>query len=41
VVDMGPGAGPDGGAVVYQGPVEGLLSVDGSRTGFHLRETFA
>jgi excinuclease ABC subunit A len=41
VVDMGPGAGPDGGVVVYQGPVEGLLSVDGSRTGFHLRETFA
>jgi excinuclease ABC subunit A len=40
-VDMGPGAGPDGGSVVYQGPVEGLLAVDASRTGFHLRETFA
>ena len=35
VVDMGPGAGPNGGTVVYEGPVEGLIG-SGTATGRHL-----
>ncbi len=35
VVDMGPGAGPHGGAVVYEGPVDGLAAA-GTATGRHL-----
>jgi excinuclease UvrABC ATPase subunit len=35
VVDMGPGAGGDGGTVVYQGDVDGLRR-SGTRTGDHL-----
>ena len=35
VVDMGPGAGPDGGTVQYAGDVKGLRS-SGTRTGDHL-----
>ena len=35
VVDMGPGAGPDGGRIVYQGDVTGLRA-SGTRTGEHL-----
>jgi excinuclease UvrABC ATPase subunit len=35
VVDMGPGAGPHGGTVVYEGTVEGLVS-SGTATGRHL-----
>jgi excinuclease UvrABC ATPase subunit len=35
VVDMGPGAGPHGGTVVYEGPVDGLVS-SGTATGRHL-----
>jgi excinuclease UvrABC ATPase subunit len=35
VVDMGPGAGPHGGTVVYEGPVEGLLA-SGTATARHL-----
>src|SRR5207253_7232443 len=35
VVDMGPGAGPHGGTVVYEGSVEGLLA-SGTATGRHL-----
>jgi excinuclease UvrABC ATPase subunit len=35
VVDMGPGAGPHGGTVVYQGSVDGLISA-GTATGRHL-----
>ncbi|TVR04994.1 MAG: excinuclease ABC subunit A [Deltaproteobacteria bacterium] len=37
VVDLGPGAGPDGGSVVYEGEVGGLAECPGSRTGVHLR----
>jgi excinuclease ABC subunit A len=37
-VDLGPGAGPEGGRVLYQGPVEGLAAADGSLTGRALRE---
>ncbi len=32
VVDLGPGAGPQGGDLLYAGPVEGLLSVHESLT---------
>jgi excinuclease UvrABC ATPase subunit len=35
VVDMGPGAGPHGGAIVYEGPVGGLAA-SGTATGRHL-----
>ena len=35
VVDMGPGAGPHGGTVVFEGPVEGLVAA-GTATGVHL-----
>lgn len=32
IVDVGPGAGGDGGAIVYSGPPEGLAAVAASRT---------
>lgn len=35
IVDLGPGAGPDGGRICYQGDVEGLRS-SGTITGRHL-----
>jgi excinuclease UvrABC ATPase subunit len=35
VVDMGPGAGPHGGSIVYEGSVEGLIA-SGTATGRHL-----
>ena len=37
VVDLGPGAGTDGGEVVYEGTVDGLRSAD-TRTGRHLHD---
>ncbi|MCM8766199.1 MAG: excinuclease ABC subunit UvrA [Candidatus Omnitrophica bacterium] len=37
IVDLGPGAGKDGGAVVYSGPLEGLLSCKESLTAQYLR----
>jgi excinuclease ABC subunit A len=33
IVDLGPGAGEDGGRVVYEGPVEGILRCAASITG--------
>jgi excinuclease ABC subunit A len=36
VVDIGPGAGEHGGAVVYSGPREGLLTTEDSITGAYL-----
>jgi excinuclease ABC subunit A len=33
VVDLGPGAGPAGGRVLYTGPPDGLLTAEGSITG--------
>ena len=33
VIDMGPGAGPQGGLIVYEGPPEGLLDCPESKTG--------
>jgi excinuclease UvrABC ATPase subunit len=38
VVDMGPGAGPHGGTIVYEGPVESLVA-SGTATGRHLDVT--
>jgi excinuclease UvrABC ATPase subunit len=40
VVDMGPGAGPDGGTIVYQGDVAGLRA-SGTHTGDHLERRAA
>src|SRR5262249_36507874 len=36
IVDLGPGAGEEGGRVVYQGPYQGILEADGSLTGRYL-----
>jgi len=36
VVDVGPGAGGQGGEVLYSGPLAGLARVAGSQTGRHL-----
>ena len=36
VVDIGPGAGEHGGAIVYSGPVKGLLEAKDSYTGDYL-----
>jgi excinuclease ABC subunit A len=38
VIDLGPGAGPQGGHLLYQGPPEGLLHVEISRTGQALKD---
>jgi excinuclease UvrABC ATPase subunit len=37
VIDLGPGAGHDGGRVVFQGPPSELVRAEGSLTGEHLR----
>ncbi len=37
VIDMGPGAGHDGGRVVFSGTPAGLVKAKGSLTGEHLR----
>jgi excinuclease UvrABC ATPase subunit len=37
VIDLGPGAGHDGGRVVFEGPPAELVRVGGSLTGQHLR----
>ncbi len=36
IVDVGPGAGHQGGQVLYSGPLAGLADVDASETGRHL-----
>ena len=38
VIDLGPGAGPSGGEVVYMGPVDDLIDCMDSETGKALRE---
>jgi excinuclease ABC subunit A len=38
VVDLGPGAGPKGGEVIYAGPPDGLTEAERSLTGRALRE---
>jgi excinuclease UvrABC ATPase subunit len=37
VIDLGPGAGHDGGTVVFEGPPAELIRAEGSLTGLHLR----
>jgi len=37
VIDLGPGAGHDGGTVVFEGPPAALVGTEGTRTGEHLR----
>ena len=37
VIDLGPGAGHDGGRVIFEGTPAELLEADGSLTGLHLR----
>lgn len=38
VIDLGPGAGPKGGEVLYEGPPDGLLEAELSATGKALKE---
>jgi excinuclease ABC subunit A len=37
IVELGPGGGPDGGELIYQGPVAGLLKIRRSPTAPFLR----
>ncbi|HXB02672.1 MAG TPA: excinuclease ABC subunit UvrA [Opitutaceae bacterium] len=37
IVELGPGGGPDGGELIYQGPVAGLLKIKRSPTAPYLR----
>jgi len=41
VIDLGPGAGPKGGEIVYAGPPDGLINTDASLTGRALKEDSA
>ena len=41
VIDLGPGAGHDGGRIVFEGPPSALVSAGGSLTGEHLRRRLA
>jgi excinuclease ABC subunit A len=36
IVDVGPGAGVNGGEVLYSGPLAGLKAIDASQTGRHI-----
>jgi excinuclease ABC subunit A len=38
VIDLGPGAGPKGGQVLYQGPPKGLIAMEKSETGKSLKK---
>ncbi|TLP74199.1 ATP-binding cassette domain-containing protein [Nesterenkonia sphaerica] len=38
VIDLGPGAGHEGGRVIFSGPAQALLSAEESLTGLHLRQ---
>jgi excinuclease UvrABC ATPase subunit len=41
VIDMGPGAGHDGGRVIFEGPPAELVGAKGSLTGLHLARRLA
>ncbi|HEY3754892.1 MAG TPA: excinuclease ABC subunit UvrA [Opitutaceae bacterium] len=41
IVELGPVGGPDGGQILYQGPVAGLVKVKGSPTAPYLRRKLA
>ena len=38
LIELGPGGGPDGGEIIYQGPIAGITKVKGSPTAPYLRE---
>ena len=38
LVELGPGGGPDGGEILYQGPLAGITKVKRSPTAPYLRE---
>jgi excinuclease ABC subunit A len=38
IIDLGPGAGPHGGCLLYEGPPDGLLEVETSLTGKALKD---
>ena len=38
ILELGPGGGPNGGEILYQGPLQGLLKVKNSPTAPYLRE---
>ena len=38
IIDLGPGAGPEGGQVLYSGPPDGIPEVEASLTGSALKE---
>jgi excinuclease ABC subunit A len=38
LVDLGPGGGKDGGRIVYQGDVQGILKCKASLTGKYLKK---
>lgn len=38
IIDLGPEGGENGGYLVYQGPLSGILSVSNSYTGYYLRK---
>ncbi len=38
IIDLGPGAGPEGGRLLYAGPPDGLLQAAESQTGLAIRE---
>jgi excinuclease ABC subunit A len=40
IVELGPGGGPNGGELIYQGPVAGLLKTKRSPTAPYLRAKF-
>jgi excinuclease ABC subunit A len=40
IIDLGPEGGNDGGNLVYEGPVRGILDCKSSYTGQYLREKF-
>ncbi len=41
IIDLGPGAGPKGGELLYAGPLEGLYGTEKSMTGRALRDEIA
>ncbi len=41
IVEIGPGGGPDGGQLIYQGPLAGILKAKGSPTAPFLRDKVA
>ena len=38
IIDLGPGGGKNGGQVLYQGTIDGIIKCRKSKTGLHLKE---